>query len=112
MEQRLRTNGLPKETVAAVMMLYKYTKVKVHSPDGDTNYFDIVAGVLQQDTLAPCMFIICLDNVLRMYIDIMKDYGFMLAKEIIITDVDSVDDIVLLANTPVQAETLLHCLEW
>ena len=28
------------------------TKVKVRSPDGDTDYFDIVAGVLQGDTLA------------------------------------------------------------
>ena len=35
------------------MMLYKNTKVKVHSPDGDTVYFDIVAGVLQGDTFAP-----------------------------------------------------------
>ena len=34
-------------------MLYKNTKVKVRSPDGDSDYFDIVAGVLQGDTLAP-----------------------------------------------------------
>ena len=50
------------------MILYKNTKVKVHSPDGDTEYFDIVAGVLQGDTLAP-YFIICLDYVLRTSID-------------------------------------------
>ena len=35
------------------IMLYKNTKVKVCSPDGDTDYFDIVAGVLQGNTLAP-----------------------------------------------------------
>ena len=46
MEQILRANGLPKETVAAIMMLYKNTKVKVRSLDEDTDYFDIV-GVLQ-----------------------------------------------------------------
>ncbi len=28
------------------MILYRNTKVKVRSPDGDTEYFDIVAGVL------------------------------------------------------------------
>ena len=28
-----------------------------------------------------------------------------------ITDADYADDIVILANTPAQAETLLHCLE-
>ena len=47
------------------MMLYRSTKVKVRSPDGDIDYFDIVAGVLQGDTLAPYLFIICLDNVLE-----------------------------------------------
>ena len=62
-------------------MLYKNTKVKVHSPDGDTDYFDIVAGVLQGDTLAPYLFIICLDDMLRMHIDLMKENGFKLAKE-------------------------------
>ena len=53
MEQILLAYGLPKETVAAIMMLYRNTKVKVCSPDEDTDYFDIVAGVLQGDALAP-----------------------------------------------------------
>ena len=64
MEQILLAYNLPKETVAAIMMLYKNTKVKVCSSDGDTDYFGIVAGVLQGDTLAPNLFIICLDYVL------------------------------------------------
>ena len=46
MEQILLAYSLPKETIAAIMILYKNTKVKVGSPDGDTEYFDIVAGVL------------------------------------------------------------------
>ena len=81
MEQILLTYSLPKETVAAIMMLYKNMKVKVHSPDGDTNYLDIVAGVLQKDTLAPYQFIIYLDYVLRTSIDLMKENCFKLAKE-------------------------------
>ena len=48
MEQILLAFGFPKETVAAIMMIYK-KQVKVRSPDGDTDYFDIVAGVLQVD---------------------------------------------------------------
>ena len=40
------------------MMQYRNTKVKVRSPDGGTDYFDIVAGVLQGDALAPYFFII------------------------------------------------------
>ena len=50
--------GLPKETVA--------------------DYFDIVAGVLQGDTLVPYLFIICRDYVLRTSIDKMKDDIFKL----------------------------------
>ena len=61
MEQILLAYGLPKETVTAIMILYRNTKVKVHSLDGDTDYFDSVAGVLQGDTLASYLFIICLD---------------------------------------------------
>ena len=53
MEQILFAYGLPKETVAAKMMLYRNTKIKVRPLDGNTNYFFIVAGVLQGDTLAP-----------------------------------------------------------
>ena len=118
MEQSLLAYGLPEETVAAIMMLYRNTKVKVHSPDGDTDYFDIVAGVLQGDTLAPYLFIICLDYMLRTSIDKIKENGFKLTKERrrrypakTITDTDYANDIALLANAPAQAKTLLQSLE-
>ena len=118
MEQILLAYGLPKETVAAIMILYRNTKVKVRSPDGDTEYFDIVAGVLQGDKLAPYLFIICLDYVLRTSIDKIRENGFQLTKRRskrypakTITDADYADDLALLANTPNQAETLLHSLE-
>ena len=118
MEQILLAYGLPKETVAAITILYKNTKVKVRSPDGDTEHFDIVAGVLQGDTLAPYLFIICLDYVLRTSIYQIRENGFELTKKRsrrypvkTITDADYADDIALLVNTPNQAETLLHSLE-
>ena len=60
---------------------YRNTKVKVRSPDGDTEYFDIVAGVLQGDTLAPYLFIICLDYVLRISIDKIRENCFELKKK-------------------------------
>ena len=118
MELILLAYGLPKETVAAIMILYRNTNVKVRSPDGDTEYFDIVAGVLQGDTLAPYLFIICLDYVLRTSIDKIRENGFELTKKRsrrypakTITDADYADDLALLVNTPNQAETLLHSLE-
>ena len=72
MEQILLTYGLRKETVAAIMMLHRNTKVKVRSPDGDTDYINIVAGVLQGDISPQYFFIICLDYVLKTSIDKMK----------------------------------------
>ena len=118
MEQILLAYGIPKETVAAITILYRNTNVKVRSPDGDTEYFDIVAGVLQGDTLAPYLFIICLDYVLRTSIDKIRENGFELTKKrsrrypaTTITDADYADDIAILANTPNQAETLLQSLE-
>ena len=118
MEQILLAYGLPKETVAAITILDRNTKVKVRSPDGDTEYLDIVAGVLQGDTLAPYLFIICLDYVLRTLIDKIRENGFELTKKRsrrypakTITDADYADNIAILANTPNQAETLLHSLE-
>ncbi len=103
------------------MIPYRNTKVKVRSTDGDTEYFNIVAGVLQGDMLAPYFFIICLDYVLRTSIDKIRENGFELTKKRsrrypakTITDADYADyadDIAILANTPDQAETLLHSLE-
>ena len=118
MEQIILAYSLPKETVAAIIMLYRNTKEKVRSPDGDTDYFDIVTGLLQGDTLAPYLFIIYLDYVLGTSIDKIKENSFKLTKERsrryhtkTITDADYADDITLLANAPTQAETLLHTLE-
>ena len=46
MEHILLAYGIPKETLASMTILYRNTKLKVRSPNGDTEYFDIVAGVL------------------------------------------------------------------
>ena len=57
--------------------------------------------------------------MLRTSIDKIRENGFELIKKSskrypakTITDVDYADDLALLANTPNQAETLLHSLEW
>ena len=63
MEQMLLAYGLPKENITAIKMLYKNTKIKVCSLVRDTDFFD-VTGVLQENTLAPPLFIICPDYVL------------------------------------------------
>ena len=70
MSKILRAYGIPIETIKAIMMLYNNTIAIVRSPDGDTDFFDIRSWVLQGDTLAPLLFIICLDYVLQTSIDL------------------------------------------
>ena len=66
MELILLAYSIRKETATAIMMLYKNMKIKDHAPDVDTDFF---AGVLQGDTLASYLFIICLDYVLQTSIE-------------------------------------------
>ena len=97
------------------MMLYENSRSMVRSPDGDTEFFEVLAGVLQGDTLAPFLFILCLDYALRTSVDSHTELGFTL--EIsrspryparVITDVDYAEDIALLSDTIEKALKLLH----
>ena len=83
--------------------MYSGTRSKVVTPDGDTEEFEITAGVLQGDTLAPFIFVIVLDYVLRKAISGREsEFGFMLTPrrssrnpEKVITDLVFADDIAL-----------------
>ena len=71
---------------------------------------------MQGDTLAPFLFIICLDYALRTSVDIVKDLGFtwkprQCRRSPAETDVDYADDLALLADTIEHATTLLQKLE-
>ena len=66
----LKTYGIqPTLWQWAVEPMYTNTCVKVVSPDGETELFDITAGVLQGDTLAPFLFIIVIDYALNKAMD-------------------------------------------
>ena len=69
MEKNLLAYRILKEIVTAIMILYRNTKSMVRSPDGDTEFFDILAGVLQGDTLSLFLFVICSDYVFRISAD-------------------------------------------
>jgi exonuclease III len=118
LEEIMLAYGIPRETVSAVMMLYRNSRSMVRSPDGDTEFFDIIAGVLQGDTLAPFLFILCLDYALRISADSHPLLGFTLQKARssrypakTITDVDYADDLALLSDTISDANRLLHLIE-
>ena len=65
----LKAYGNPPNILGAIKSTYNSLRAKVVSPDGDTDYFEITAGVMQGDTLAPFLFVIVLDYALRKAID-------------------------------------------
>ena len=91
--------------------------VKVISHDGETKLFEILAGVLQGDTLASYLFIIItLDYLLRKAVcGGEEELGFTIRSRQtsriapkMVTDLDFADDIGLISNTREQAHTLLE----
>ena len=99
--------------------MYSKTRAKVITTDGETDWFDIIAGVLQGDTLAPFLFIIVLDCALRQVISGREEeLGFRITQRksrrhppVTQTDLDFADDIVLLSNGVDQAQKLLTVTE-
>ena len=110
--------GIPDEVVKAIRSLYTNTKATVITPDGETDFFNIEAGVLQGDTLAPSPFIIVLDYNLRLSFDQHSKKGLQLHPRRsrrhpaqYITDLDYADDLAIVSEHVRDAESLLHALE-
>ena len=117
MEKILLAYGIPKEIVTAIMILTG-TPNQWSNPQMETQFFDILAGVLQGDTLAPFLFVICLGYVLRSSVDKYNEYGLTLelarsrrfpTKKI--TGAGYADDLALLSDNSYNAQKLLHVLE-
>ena len=116
----LKAYGIPPNLLRAIEAMYSNTKARVMTPDGETEQFDITAGVLQGDTLAPFLFIIVLDYAMRKAMADGKEeeLGFTIKprrsrrhpKEVV-ADLDFADDIALLADAIQQAQELLLRVE-
>ena len=115
----LKAYGIPPTLLRAIEAMYTNTKAKVVSPDGETDLFDITAGVLQGDTLAPFLFVIVLDYAMRKAMaGSEEELGFTITprksrrhpKEVI-ADLDFADDISLLSDEMIQAQKLLLNVE-
>ena len=65
----LRKCGVPRKLVDAIGKFYESTFASVLSPNGETDLFQIQAGVLQGDTLAPLFFVLIVDYAMRQAID-------------------------------------------
>ena len=111
--------GVPEQLISAIGLLYTGTKAKILSPGGETEYFLILAGVLQGDTLAPYIFTIMIDYAMRQAIgNDALELGFKINRKRsrrhnpnVITDLDFADDIALVAEELEQAQDFLHCVQ-
>ena len=110
--------GIPQPIIEAIRVLYTNTSSTILTPDGETEPIDILAGILQGDTLAPFLFILVLDYVLRKSLDINNSNGLQLHPRkssrhpaIHLTDADFADDLALISNSIEQAQKLLNSLE-
>ena len=112
----LRAYNVPEPLVAAVMALYVNTRAAVHTPDGLTDPFSTTSGVLQGDTLAPFLFVLLMDWVLRTSLPTNSD-GFQLCRrtssrhpEKRLAFLAYADDLALLASDPEGAQRQLDAL--
>ena len=110
--------GIPSEIINAIKVLYSNTKSTILTPDGETEHFDILADILEGDTLAPFLFIIVIDYIMRVSVDTMKENGLIYQPRrnsrhpvLHITDADFADDIYLLSDNLANAQALLSALE-
>ena len=115
----LTAYGIPTRIVQAISDMYSNTRARVQTPEGLTEEFQIMRGVLQGDTLAPYLFVIVLDYALRKAIgDDGNELGFTIkprqSRRVhaqVITDLDFADDIALLSNEIKNAQELLNRVE-
>ena len=110
--------GIPPPILNAIKLLYTNNTSTVLSPDGETAPIDIKAGILQGDTLAPFLFIIVVDYILRMSLDQSKQKGIEIKPRTssrhpaeYVTDTDFADDISLISSSLCDAQDLLSSLE-
>ena len=115
----LKAYGIPEELLTAISIMYEDTSAKVITPDGETETFSILAGVLQGDTLAPYLFVIVIDYIIRKALTGREEkLGFQLRKRqsrmvppIIVTDMDFADDIALVSDGIKESEEMLRIVE-
>ena len=114
----LNLYGIPDKIISAIKVLYTDTSSTILTTDGETPAFSINAGILQGDTLAPFLFIIVVDYVLRMSVDTISNKGLEIKPRQssrhpaeYLTDTDFADDIALISHSLANAQSLLQSLE-
>lgn len=119
MLQILRAYDISEKLIDATGSLYQGTKASVITPDGETDFFEIQAGVLQGDTLALYLFAIVLDYAMRRAINWREEeHGLKVDRRrsrrhhpVVITDTDFADDIATTTEEIHQIQEMLALVE-
>ena len=107
--------GLPYKLVKAITELYDGTTAEIQTSDGSSDTFSTSSGVLQGDTLAPYLFVIMLDYVLRKCLDPADGFEVTPRRSSRypaerLAALAYADDIALLAHSPEAAQRALSRL--
>ena len=112
----LATYRIHPRLVNGILALYEDTSATVLTSDGLTEEFSTSSGVLQGDTLAPFLFVLLLDWVLRVAIP-NDDNGFLLARRVgrrvpeqRISVLGYADDLALISSSAAGAQAMLNSL--
>ncbi|XP_059833956.1 uncharacterized protein LOC132398475 [Hypanus sabinus] len=114
----LKAYEVPDHLLRTIESSYTETMAEVVSPDGEIAVFELLAAVLQGDTLAPYIFIIVLDYALRQATKVHDKLGFTIKparteriRPVMLTDLDFAEGIVLLSDQMEEAQQLLTKVE-
>jgi sorting nexin-29 len=97
--------GVPDILIEAVMELYNNTSASVRTSHGPTDTFCTSSGVLQGDTLAPFLFVVTLDYVLRQSLKDEDAYQSSSSPAMPLQALAYADDIALLCRDSITAQS-------
>jgi Reverse transcriptase (RNA-dependent DNA polymerase) len=114
----LREYFVPPYLIRAVMSLYANSTARIVTSQGLTESIPLYRGVLQGDTLAPYLFVMVLDRVMRLALDFtVPRLGIISVRrngsrqmEQRVTDLTFADDIALLASSFEDGQKMLDAL--
>ena len=108
----LNAYGVPPSLASAVLDPYNASSAFVQTSHGPSEEFTTTSGVLQGDTLAPLLFLVAIDYVLRRCLD--DDNSYVLASRrssrhpaVFLPALAYADDIALLCSDPSAARRAL-----
>ena len=101
----LLADGVPPKLVNLIRAYYDSTSARVRVLGEESSPFSLTAGVRQGCPLSPVLFNFLIDWVMNQAVDASS--GCRLSPNLLITDLDYADDIVVLGETPSSLQTTI-----